>query len=107
MELSRDQKISLALAPAQLRQQEFQAPKVYRPLPPSVHPDYPSAELGMKLAVGFEMLHADRARYGQTPEREEDEPPQNRPPLQDDPGWRAFKQSLESRGYFRVSSSAL
>jgi hypothetical protein len=105
MELSIDHRISLALASAQLRQQEFHAPKVYPPLPPSVHPDYPSAELGMKLSVGFEMLYADRARYGQTAEGEEEEALQNRPPLQDDPGWRAFKQSLESRGYFKVSNS--
>ncbi|GAQ92583.1 hypothetical protein KFL_010610030 [Klebsormidium nitens] len=86
---------------AQLRQQEFQAPKPYPPLPPPHHPDFLSAELGMKLAVGFEMLYADRARYGQTAAEDGEEAPQSRAPPQDDPGWRAFKQSLESRGYFR------
>lgn len=68
---------------AQLMQQNFQAPKCY-PMPnrtnASVHSE---AELGMKIACGFEMIYQLRRQEGSGGKT-----------------WSAFKESLESSGYF-------
>lgn len=70
---------------AQLMQQTFQAPKCY-PMPNRSDANvYMEAELGMKIACGFEMMYQQRLREGW-----------------DGKGstWDAFKESLERSGYF-------
>ncbi|KAF8377392.1 hypothetical protein HHK36_030769 [Tetracentron sinense] len=70
---------------AQLVQQTFQAPKCY-PMPPRTDASvYMEAELGMKIACGFEMIYQQRCR-----ERSEGK----------GSSWDAFRESLESSGYF-------
>ncbi|CAK9322014.1 unnamed protein product [Citrullus colocynthis] len=70
---------------AQLMQQNFQAPKCY-PMPnrtnASVHAE---AELGMKIACGFEMIYQLRRQEGSEGKSKT---------------WGAFKERLESNGYF-------
>ncbi|KAI3908582.1 hypothetical protein MKX01_025576 [Papaver californicum] len=72
---------------AQLVQQTFQAPKCY-PMPSRNDTSvYVEAELGMKLACGFEMMYQQRRHENL-----------------DGKGtstWEAFKESLESSGYFK------
>lgn len=71
---------------AQLMQQNFQAPKCY-PMPSrtnaSVHKE---AELGMKIACGLEMIYQLRRKEGSEGKNKT---------------WEAFKESLESSGYFQ------
>ncbi|KAF7135777.1 hypothetical protein RHSIM_Rhsim08G0016800 [Rhododendron simsii] len=70
---------------AQLVQQTFQAPKGY-PMP--VRSDgrvYAEAELGMKIACGFEMVYQLRKRDGVEGKGS---------------AWEAFRESLERSGYF-------
>lgn len=71
---------------AQLVQQTFQAPKCY-PMPPRSDTSvYVEAELGMKIACGFEMMYRLR---------------QQREGLEGKgTAWEAFKESLERSGYF-------
>ncbi|PSS36662.1 Protein ecdysoneless like [Actinidia chinensis var. chinensis] len=70
---------------AQLVQQNFQAPKCY-PMPPrSETRVYAEAELGMKIACGFEMVYQSRRREGLEGKGST---------------WEAFRESLESSGYF-------
>ncbi|KAI8003725.1 hypothetical protein LOK49_LG08G00175 [Camellia lanceoleosa] len=71
---------------AQLVQQTFQAPKCY-PMPPRSDTSvYVEAELGMKIACGFEMMYRLR---------------QQREGLEGNgTAWEAFKESLERSGYF-------
>jgi hypothetical protein len=48
---------------AQLRRQRFKCPSSFEGMmPPSSAPEYVAAELGMKLAVGFEMLAVAAAK---------------------------------------------
>ncbi|MCL7028343.1 hypothetical protein MKW94_023623, partial [Papaver nudicaule] len=72
---------------AQLVQQTFQAPKCY-PMPSrNDSAVYVEAELGMKIACGFEMMYQQRRHENL-----------------DGKGtstWEAFKESLESSGYFK------
>lgn len=70
---------------AQLVQQTFQAPRCY-PMPSrSDAAAYVEAELGMKIACGFEMMYQQRKREG----------------LEGKGGtWEAFRESLERNGYF-------
>ncbi|EXC35466.1 hypothetical protein L484_026773 [Morus notabilis] len=70
---------------AQLVQQTFQAPRCY-PMPSrSDAAAYIEAELGMKIACGFEMMYQQRKREG----------------LEGKGGtWEAFRESLERNGYF-------
>lgn len=69
---------------AQLMQQSFQAPKCY-PMPPRSDGGYPEAELGMKIACGFEMIY-------QTRKQEE---------LQGKGStWEVYRRNLEKNGYF-------
>ncbi|XP_009795306.1 protein ecdysoneless homolog [Nicotiana tabacum] len=71
---------------AQLVQQTFQAPKRYPPLPPkSDLGAYLEAELGMKIACGFEMIYQLRKTQGMEGKGST---------------WDAFRQSLERSGYF-------
>lgn len=69
---------------AQLVQQTFQAPKCY-PMPNRTDFTYVEAELGMKIACGFEMMYQHRRKEGL-----------------DGKGstWDAFRESLERSGYF-------
>ncbi|XP_030498565.2 protein ecdysoneless homolog isoform X1 [Cannabis sativa] len=70
---------------AQLVQQTFQAPKCY-PMPSrSETSAYLEAELGMKIACGFEMMYQQRLREGSEGKGST---------------WEAFKESLEKSGYF-------
>ncbi|GMN34000.1 hypothetical protein TIFTF001_004465 [Ficus carica] len=70
---------------AQLVQQTFQAPRCY-PMPSrSDSQAYLEAELGMKIACGFEMMYQQRRKDG----------------LEGKGGtWEAFRESLERSGYF-------
>ncbi|KAJ3704830.1 hypothetical protein LUZ61_008535 [Rhynchospora tenuis] len=69
----------------QLVQQSFQAPRCY-PMPSREdRTAYTEAELGMKIACGFEMLYQDRLRAGQEGKGAT---------------WEAFKKSLEQSGCF-------
>lgn len=71
---------------AQLMQQTFQAPKCYPSLPPRSDVEgYKEAELGMKIACGFEMIYQLNKRQGMEGKGS---------------SWDAFKQSLEWSGYF-------
>ncbi|KAF3439200.1 hypothetical protein FNV43_RR17475 [Rhamnella rubrinervis] len=70
---------------AQLVQQTFQAPKCY-PMPNrSAGSDYVEAELGMKIACGFEMMYQLRKREGLEGKGS---------------SWEAFMGTLERSGYF-------
>ncbi|KAH9626245.1 hypothetical protein KSS87_001416 [Heliosperma pusillum] len=74
---------------AQLMQQKFQAPKCYPmpPVPPKTDQStYMEAELGMKIACGFEMIYQQK-------KREEEEGTGST--------WEAFRDSLEKSGYFQ------
>ncbi|KAJ4761147.1 Protein ecdysoneless [Rhynchospora pubera] len=69
----------------QLVQQSFQAPRCY-PMPSREdRTAYTEAELGMKIACGFEMLYQERLRAGQEGKGAT---------------WEAFKKSLEQSGCF-------
>ncbi|XP_015058488.1 protein ecdysoneless homolog [Solanum pennellii] len=71
---------------AQLVQQTFQAPKCYPALPPrSDVGAYMEAELGMKIACGFEMIYQLKKRQGMEGKGST---------------WDAFRLSLERSGYF-------
>ncbi|PON84738.1 Ecd family [Trema orientale] len=72
---------------AQLVQQTFQAPKCY-PMPSRTGASssaYLEAELGMKIACGFEMMYQQRRREGLEGKGS---------------SWEAFRESLEKSGYF-------
>ncbi|KAK3418977.1 hypothetical protein EUGRSUZ_H04723 [Eucalyptus grandis] len=70
---------------AQLVQQTFQAPKCY-PMPSRSNPRaYTEAELGMKIACGFEMMYQMRRREGLEGKGST---------------WEAYRESLERSGYF-------
>lgn len=70
---------------AQLVQQTFQAPKCY-PMPNRSDANvYMEAEVGMKIACGFEMMYQQRLRQGLEGKGST---------------WDAFKESLERSGYF-------
>ncbi|MBA0581858.1 hypothetical protein Gorai_024024 [Gossypium raimondii] len=68
---------------AQLMQQRFQAPKCY-PMPPKKG-DL-EAELGMKIACGFEMMYQEKKKEGEEGKGS---------------GWKKYKESLEKSGYFK------
>lgn len=72
---------------AQLVQQNFQAPRCY-PMPSrDVGPlVFREAELGMKIACGFEMMYQDRRGAGEQGKGS---------------AWDVFKESLVRSGYFR------
>ncbi|PIA56186.1 hypothetical protein AQUCO_00700500v1 [Aquilegia coerulea] len=71
---------------AQLVQQMFQAPKFY-PMPLRTDSSvYLEAELGMKIACGFEMMYQRRHCEGSDAKGS---------------SWDAFRESLESSGYFK------
>lgn len=87
---------------AQLHQQMFAPPRKY-PMPVVADPKYKQAELGMKLTCGFEMMYWERQRFegddidsrdGGAPKGLEQAPV-------GDPGWEAYRKSLEKSGYFR------
>ncbi|KDP29770.1 hypothetical protein JCGZ_18705 [Jatropha curcas] len=71
---------------AQLMQQKFQAPKCY-PMP--IRGDdmgaYSEAELGMKIACGFEMMYQLRRKEGKEGKGST---------------WNKYKETLETSGYF-------
>ncbi|KAK8954398.1 hypothetical protein KSP39_PZI001684 [Platanthera zijinensis] len=71
---------------AQLVQQRFQAPRCY-PMPGTKEGPvaYKEAELGMKIACGFEMMYQERRRAGEEGKGS---------------AWDAFLQSLEKSGCF-------
>ncbi|KAJ7953517.1 SGT1 [Quillaja saponaria] len=71
---------------AQLAEQQFQAPKCF-PMPSRSDASvYAEAELGMKIACGFEMMCQQRRREGVEGKGST---------------WEAFKESLERSGYFQ------
>ncbi|KAG9453822.1 hypothetical protein H6P81_006726 [Aristolochia fimbriata] len=74
---------------AQLVQQKFQAPKCY-PMPRRAvdRKGFLEAELGMKIACGFEMMHQMRKRAGSKGKGST---------------WEVFKKSLENSAYFKGS----
>lgn len=70
---------------AQLVRQKFAAPRCY-PMPAAGEPGFEEAELGMKIACGFEMMYGERKREGEEGKGET---------------WEAFLRSLESSGCFQ------
>lgn len=97
---------------AQLKQQSFQAPKGY-PMPLPSDANSMAADLGMKVACGFEMVYEDRREFMGDGEGEgeedgegeggggvEDDVSNVRAPS-GDAGWERFRKSLEGSGYFR------
>ena len=75
------------------------------PWPPSPLLQYKAAEVGLKLTAGFEMMFANRARFGQAEEEGDGEQQQTGPngaagSLAGDAGWAAFQARLERTGYF-------
>ncbi|KAL8170904.1 hypothetical protein V2J09_022708 [Rumex salicifolius] len=71
---------------AQLVQQKFQAPKCY-PMPSrGTSQVYVEAELGMKVACGFEMMYQQRKKVGDEGKGST---------------WETFKESLQKSGYFQ------
>ncbi|KAI3693690.1 hypothetical protein L1987_76639 [Smallanthus sonchifolius] len=69
---------------AQLMQQTFQSPKGY-PMPPRSDGGYAAADLGMKIACGFEMIYQMKKRNG----------------LGGKGGtWEVYRESLDKNGYF-------
>lgn len=71
---------------AQLMQQKFQAPKCY-PMP-SKGDDvgaYLEAEMGMKIACGFEMMYQQKRKLGEEGKGS---------------GWNKYLETLERSGYF-------
>ncbi|KAM3327826.1 protein ecdysoneless [Capsicum galapagoense] len=71
---------------AQLMQQTFTAPKCYPALPPRSDVEgYKEAELGMKIACGFEMIYQLKKRQCMEGKGS---------------SWDAFMQSLERNGHF-------
>ncbi|RKP27685.1 SGT1 protein-domain-containing protein [Syncephalis pseudoplumigaleata] len=86
---------------AQLVRQPFHPPKPFR-LPPPTSPDFKAAELGMKLACGFEILCAmgNLAAHN-------DADPVNDPmdvehyPFAQDPQWIQFSSQLKETGYYQ------
>jgi hypothetical protein len=104
---------------AQLAQQRFDPPRRW-PMPPPAHPEHKAAALGAKLAAGFEMLAAEWARAGvalplpgaeaatEAAASPQVGPPATMPPpADDDPGWQAFRASLERAGFFAGGADAL
>ncbi|BBN14474.1 hypothetical protein MPTK1_6g12030 [Marchantia polymorpha subsp. ruderalis] len=100
---------------AQLVQQVFQAPRCY-PMPPSNSTGsiVKEAELGMKIAVGFEIMYWERSAYETGANVGEIDGKQGSGTfasrvstntkavvLTNDAGWQAFKANLEKNGYFR------
>ncbi|XP_015963354.1 protein ecdysoneless homolog [Arachis duranensis] len=72
---------------AQLVRQTFRAPKVYPAAPPPGEREaFFEAELGMKIACGFEMMYQQSKRDGVEGKGRT---------------WEAFKKSLEEVGYFQ------
>lgn len=72
---------------AQLTLQTFRPPKCYPGLPPiSDSKAYKEAELGMKIACGFEMMYQLRKRQGEEGKGST---------------WDVFKETLEKSGYFQ------
>ncbi|EOX91932.1 SGT1, putative isoform 1 [Theobroma cacao] len=67
---------------AQLMQQNFHAPKCY-PMPNKGDVE---AELGMKIACGFEMMYQEKRKEGEEGKGS---------------GWKKYKESLEKSGYFK------
>lgn len=66
-------------------QQSFQAPRCYLMPSREDRTAYTEAELGMKIACGFEMLYQERLRAGEEGKGAT---------------WEAFKKSLEESGCF-------
>ncbi|KAK9112928.1 hypothetical protein Scep_020447 [Stephania cephalantha] len=72
---------------AQLVRQTFQAPKCYPMLPPMADGSaYVEAELGMKIACGFEMMYQQRQCDGSEVRGS---------------SWDAYREELERTGYFK------
>ena len=82
---------------AQLASQEFFPPKPFK-LPPRGSPDFKAADLGMKLACGFEIVMTDR--FYQVPDTENPEEVASYP-FSKNTRWGDYLQNLEERGYFR------
>ncbi|CAN6460103.1 unnamed protein product [Victoria cruziana] len=93
---------------AQLMQQVFQAPKCYSMPPLSDMEAFREAELGMKIACGFEMMYQQRRRnelgFGNTQKPEQGVSGNSFNGFEGLVGvnaWGTFVNSLNSKGYFR------
>ncbi|CAG8527388.1 2869_t:CDS:10 [Acaulospora morrowiae] len=91
---------------AQMVGQRFQPPKPFK-LPHKTSNEYQAAELGMKLACGFEILCTDK--YFAELQTKSDDLDIEKYPFDLDSSWRAFHANLLSRGYYRgeISGSKL
>ncbi|RHZ61180.1 hypothetical protein Glove_349g126 [Diversispora epigaea] len=83
---------------AQIIHQKFNPPKPFK-LPPRTSNKFPAAELGMKLACGFEILCSDKY-YTKLPTRSKDINIETYP-FDSDPAWRIFHANLLARDYYR------
>lgn len=87
-------------------------------IPQPHSPQFKAAEVGLKLTAGFEMVCANRARFGRAEEDGEERQGAGvaaaagatpgsavatEAALAGNPGWAAFKAALERRGYFQGS----
>ncbi|KAI9356516.1 SGT1 protein-domain-containing protein, partial [Zopfochytrium polystomum] len=83
---------------AQLASQTFHAPKPFR-LPASNSDDFKAAELGMKLACGFEIIAADTFWNGLMDASRASDVDSYQ--FDADPLWRSFLKRLVAIGYFK------
>ncbi|CAG8619921.1 17399_t:CDS:2, partial [Acaulospora morrowiae] len=83
---------------AQMVGQRFQPPKPFK-LPHKASNEYQAAELGMKLACGFEILCTDK--YFAESQTKSDDLDTEKYPFDLDSSWRAFHANLLSRSYYR------
>ncbi|CAG8591663.1 8006_t:CDS:10 [Funneliformis caledonium] len=83
---------------AQMLSQRFYPPKPFK-LPAGTSEKYKSAELGMKVACGFEILCTDKY-YTKLATRSSDMIAETYP-FNEDPDWKLFRDKLVKRNYYR------
>ncbi|KAG9306555.1 hypothetical protein G9A89_004752 [Geosiphon pyriformis] len=81
---------------AQIKSQKFHPPKAFK-LPPNTSGKFKAADLGMKLACGFEILFSDPYYANLSSNIQEDKDY----PFINDPNWLAFHHNLVKRNYYR------
>ncbi|RIB04967.1 SGT1 protein [Gigaspora rosea] len=86
---------------AQLVNQRFNAPKSFI-MPMSTSKKYPAAELGMKLACGFEILCTDK--YYTNSSSKSNKLNIETYPFDSDPSWKTFHSNLVEQNYYHDES---
>eukprot|EP01132_Coremiostelium_polycephalum_P003103 gene3103-3881_t len=89
---------------AQLKQQKFNPPRSFPPLPPPNDKLYLEKSLGTKLICGLEMVYANSKRLSQKQKQHSSTTTTNfnidNYDFQSDSGWIQFKKNLENNQYF-------